>query len=71
MDKLIKKLENNPKNASFNDIKRILLKYGYELDHIKGSHHKFKRGGDSIIVPHHKPIKDVYILQVLAKLEEV
>ena len=39
LDKLIKKLENNPKNASFDDIKRLLLNHGYELDHVRGSHH--------------------------------
>ncbi|WP_033915813.1 type II toxin-antitoxin system HicA family toxin [Campylobacter sputorum] len=71
IDKLIKKLENNPKNASFDDIKRILLKYGYVLDHVKGSHHKFKKGSDSIVVPYHKPIKDIYVLQILAKIKEI
>ena len=48
LDKLIKKLENNPKNASFDDVKRLLLNHGYELDHVKGSHHKFKKRGDTI-----------------------
>ena len=43
LDKLIKKLENNPKNASFDDVKHLLLNHGYELDHVKGSHYKFKK----------------------------
>ena len=70
LDKLIKKLENNPKNASFDDVKRLLLNHGYELDHVKGSHHKFKKGGDTVVIPYHKPIKEIYVLQILAKIRE-
>lgn len=70
LDKLIKKLENNPKNASFDDVKRLLLNRGYELDHVKGSHHKFKKGGDTVVIPYHKPIKEIYVLQILAKIRE-
>lgn len=70
LDKLIKKLENNSKNASFDDVKLLLLNHGYELDHVKGLHHKFKKGGDTIVVPYHKPIKEIYVLQILAKIRE-
>ena len=41
LEKLINKLGNNPKNASFDDLRRILESHGWELNHIKGSHHKF------------------------------
>lgn len=68
IEKLINKLENNPKNASFDDVKRILLSYGYKLDHVKGSHHKFKKDSDSVVVPYHKPIKEIYVLQILEKI---
>lgn len=68
LDKLISKLENNPKNASFNDLKRILESYGWELSHVKGSHHKFKKGSDSIVIPFNKPIKEVYVIQVLERV---
>ena len=63
-------IENNSKNASFDDVKRLLLNHGYELDHVKGSHHKFKKGGDTVVIPYHKPIKEIYVLQILAKIRE-
>ncbi|AJD06954.1 type II toxin-antitoxin system HicA family toxin [Campylobacter lari] len=44
-EKLIKELENNPKNASFANIEKLLSWYGYKLVSIKGSHHKFKKNG--------------------------
>ena len=69
LDKLIKKLENNPKNVSFDDIKKLLINNGWELNHTKGSHHKFKKG-DSIVIPYNKPIKEIYVLQVLEKIKD-
>lgn len=42
-EKLIKELENNPKNASFANIEKLLSWYGYKLVSIRGSHHKFKK----------------------------
>ncbi|QKG29177.1 MULTISPECIES: type II toxin-antitoxin system HicA family toxin [unclassified Campylobacter] len=68
LDKLISKLANNPKNASFEDLQRILINFGWELEHARGSHHKFKKDKDSIIIPRHKPIKEVYTLAVLEKI---
>ena len=38
---LISRLENNPNNASFDDLKRILEYFGWELRSVRGSHHKF------------------------------
>ena len=47
-------MERNSKQL----IKR-LLKDGFELVSIKGSHHKYRKGGRTIIVPH--PKKDLPI----------
>ncbi|EAK2412227.1 type II toxin-antitoxin system HicA family toxin [Campylobacter jejuni] len=68
-EKLIKELENNPKNASFDNIEKLLKWYGYELVSTKGSHHKFKKESKSIIVPLHKPIKEAYVKQILKLLK--
>ncbi|MCV3446730.1 type II toxin-antitoxin system HicA family toxin [Campylobacter lari] len=68
-EKLIKELENNPKNASFANIEKLLSWYGYKLVSIKGSHHKFKKNGKSIIVPLYKPIKEIYVKQILKHLK--
>lgn len=42
------------------DSKKIvkrLIRDGFELVSIKGSHHKFRKGGNTVIVPH--PKKDL------------
>lgn len=52
LDKLIKKLENNPKNVSFDDIKKLLINNGWELNHTKGSHHQFSDCKTLITLPY-------------------
>ncbi|ENX3710894.1 type II toxin-antitoxin system HicA family toxin [Campylobacter jejuni] len=69
-EKLIKELENNPKNASFANIEKLLSWYGYKLVSIRGSHYKFKKDNKSIIVPLHKPIKEFYVKQILKLLKD-
>ncbi len=69
-EKLFKELENHPKNVSFNTIEKLLKWYGYELVSTKGSHHKFKKESKSIIVPLHKPIKEIYVKQILEFLKD-
>ena len=67
-EKLLKNIKNNPKNVSYDDIKRLLNLYGYELISIRGSHHKFERNGESVIIPYHKPIKEIYVKQVIERI---
>ena len=67
-EKLLKNIKNNPKNVSYDDIKRLLNLYGYELVSIVGSHHKFKKNGETIMIPFHKPIKEVYVKDVLDRI---
>ncbi|MBP3208047.1 MAG: type II toxin-antitoxin system HicA family toxin [Campylobacter sp.] len=69
-EKLLKNIKNNPKNVSYDDIKKLLNLYGFELVSIKGSHHKFRRNGKSIMVPYHKPIKENYVKDVLKEISE-
>ena len=38
-DKLLKELENNPKNIKFEVLEKLLLNNGFNLRGIKGSHH--------------------------------
>lgn len=70
VEKLLKNIENNPKNVRMAELKKLLEWYGYELVSINGSHHKFKKDGISIIVPYKKPIKEIYIKQVLQILKD-
>ena len=38
-DKLLKELENNPKNIQYEVLEKLLLNNGFNLRGIKGSHH--------------------------------
>lgn len=38
-EKLIKELENNPKNVKFEILEKLLVSNGFRLRGIKGSHH--------------------------------
>lgn len=69
-EKILQKIENNPHNVSFEDIKKLLEWFDYQCVHIKGSHHKFKKGSKSIVLPYHKPIKSIYVKQILSFIKE-
>ena len=71
IDKLISRPENNPNNASFDDLKRILEYFGWELRSVRGSHYKFyKQGSKPIIIPFHKPIKAYYTQMIIKAIKE-
>lgn len=67
--KLIEKIQNQPTNANYNDIKKILEYFGYELKSVRGSHHKFAKGNETIIIPYHKPIKEIYVTKILNRIK--
>ena len=69
-DKLIKDLENNPKNVRFETLEKILLSRGFTLQSIKGSHHNFVKNGYLITLSKHKPMKIFYVKLVLKSIEE-
>jgi predicted RNA binding protein YcfA (HicA-like mRNA interferase family) len=48
--KLLKKILNNPKNVSFNDMIKIVESFGFEPGRISGSHHIFSHPELSEIV---------------------
>lgn len=53
------------------DSKKIvkrLLSEGWELVSVKGSHHKFRKGGTTIIVPHPKKDLPTGLARELAKV---
>ena len=69
------KIAQNPKNIRFEDLRRLLEDYDFELKRIKGSHHSFVGyvGGEkvSVIIPFRRPLKEVYVKNVLAILDEI
>ena len=58
-DKLLNKICNLSKDVRFDELKKILEEYGYEMDRYKGSSHCTfrKKGCNPITIPKHKPIR--------------
>ena len=71
-DKLIKKICSLSKEVRFEEVKRILESYGYEMKRPRSgsSHCTFRKAGCApITVPTHEPIKVVYLLMVKDVIE--
>jgi predicted RNA binding protein YcfA (HicA-like mRNA interferase family) len=75
-DKLLKRIRNNPKNVTFEELRTLLEAYGFEIDTIRGSHHTFRNRvggvGVKLVIPYKKPyIKQVYVKQAIALIEQI
>jgi predicted RNA binding protein YcfA (HicA-like mRNA interferase family) len=69
-DILLQSLKNNPKDISFEDIKRILENSGYKAFNTGGSHWVFRKDGKcSITIPYKRPIKAIYVKKVIKELD--
>ena len=63
-DKLIARICNLSKDLRFDELRKVLESYGYELNAPRGgsSHYTFrKQGCMPIKIPKHEPIKKVYV----------
>lgn len=56
-------MERNSKNI----VKRLAAE-GWELVSVKGSHHKFRKGGVTVIVPHPKKDLPIGTARSIAKM---
>ncbi|MBE2272046.1 MAG: type II toxin-antitoxin system HicA family toxin [Anaerolinea sp.] len=75
-DKLRRKLRNNPKAATKQDVETLLGHFGYILDHVTGSHHVYLRETEDerhrIVIPFHgTKVKALYVKLVLTELDEI
>ena len=71
-DKLLGKVCSLSKDLRFEELRRILESYGYEMRAPKGgsSHYTFRKPGCmTITIPKHEPIKKVYIQMVKEVVE--
>lgn len=63
-DKLIVRIQHLSKDLRFDELKKVLESYGYEM-HVPrsgSSHCTFrKHGSQPITIPRHEPIKRVYV----------
>lgn len=78
IEKLEKKIRNNPNDVRFKDIEKLLYKFGFKLDSVKGSHHNFVHPEfaesitDIVTIPKHKNlVKKSYVLKALYKIDMV
>lgn len=69
------KIGQNPKNIRFEDLKRLLEEYGFQLRRTKGSHHSFVGYvGDekvTLVIPFRKTLQEVYVKHTLAVLDRI
>ncbi len=71
-DKLLEKICNLSKGVRFDELKKILENYGYEMTAPKSgsSHYTFrKKGCQPITIPKHELIKRVYVEMVKQVVE--
>lgn len=72
--KLLKKIESRINNTSFNEIKKVLIGFGFRLDRVRGSHFVFERNWPTanISVPsHNNRVKPVYVKKVIETLKNL
>lgn len=69
--KLLDRLRNNPAGVTFADIRTLLLREGFRLDRVTGSHHIFKKSGVTFVIPvHANRVKSVYVKRVIELVEQ-
>lgn len=71
-DKLLMRICSLSKDVRFDELRKILESYGYEMKGTSSgsSHFTFRKAGCSpITIPKHEPIKKVYVQMVKAVIE--
>ncbi len=71
-DKLIKRILTLSNDLRFDELRKVLESYGYEMNSPKGgsSHYTFRKPGcQPITIPKHEPIKKVYVESVKQVVE--
>lgn len=66
-DKLIARICSLSKDLRFNELRKVLESYGYEMNALRSGsiHYAFrKQGCMPITVPKHEPVKKVYVEMV-------
>ena len=71
-DKLLIKITSLSKDLRFEELRKVLESYGYQMNVPKSgsSHYTFRKTGCSpITIPKHEPIKKVYVEKVKKVVE--
>jgi predicted RNA binding protein YcfA (HicA-like mRNA interferase family) len=74
-EKRLRKLSQNIKNVSFDELRTVLEDSGFSLDHITGSHHVFRADVHdevvTLVIPFARPVKPAYVRAALNAIEKV
>ena len=73
-NKLLQRIKNLDKGLRFDEVKNVLVSYGYTLKfpHGGSSHATFRQDSyDRITIPTHEPIKRIYIILVKEAIERI
>ena len=54
-DVLLSRIRNRHSNVRFDELTKLLGWYGFELRRVKGSHHVYRRGPYTVVVPRRTP----------------
>lgn len=71
-DKLLSRILSLSKDMRFDELKKVLESYGYEMNAPKSgsSHYTFRKPGrNPITIPKHEPIKKIYVEMVREVVE--
>ncbi|MFC1746579.1 type II toxin-antitoxin system HicA family toxin [Candidatus Riflebacteria bacterium] len=72
-EKLLQKLRNNPKNWRIETLENLAKKLGIQVRKSGGSHVVFlhKNSETVVTVPANRPIKPIYITQLLVLIDDI
>lgn len=69
------RIQQNPQNVRFEDLRTLLEDYGFVLDRSSGSHHTFKiqilDEWIVLVIPYARPVRTVYVKLALKLIEEI
>lgn len=69
VEKLIKKMQQQPNGIRMAEADKVLSAYGYKLSRQKGSHcHYMNNHGDVITIKEENPLKAVYVKDILSRV---
>ena len=71
IEKLIRKMKNQPNGISLQEVSRVLDAKGYHFARQNGSHcHYVNESGDVITIIDKNPLKKAYIVEILERIGE-
>lgn len=72
-EKQLEQMRNNPRDWRIETLVTVAARYGIEIRNHGGSHHVFSFPGIdlAITIPAHRPVKQVYVKQLVALIDQI